>query len=62
MKVQTDILKDMTSVMIFDAADSQAVTDAKFDKWLRQNKISAVGDKNVPTAADTRKMLYGIGS
>lgn len=58
MKLQTDILKDMTSVMIFEASDSQAVTNEKFDKWLRQNNRSAVGDRNVPCAAETRRMLH----
>lgn len=59
MKLQTDILKDMTSVMVFEASDSQAMTNEKFDKWLRQNKRSAVGDRNVPCAVETRKLLHG---
>lgn len=58
MKIQTETLKNMTSVMLFDASETQSVTDAKFDKWLRKNKGSSLGDRNVPTAAETRRLLY----
>lgn len=39
MKKSNKIIKDMTSVMIFNAGDSQAVVDKKFAEWLRDNGI-----------------------
>lgn len=45
----------MKSVMVFDPKDSQEETECKWIEW-NQHK-SAVGDKYVPTAKETRKSL-----
>lgn len=45
----------MKSVMVFDPRDSQGETERKWMKW-NQHK-SAVGDKYVPTAEETKKTL-----
>lgn len=45
----------MKSVMVFDPKDSREETNRKWVKW-NQHK-SAVGDKYVPTAQETRKYL-----
>ncbi|MGJ9460677.1 hypothetical protein [Oceanobacillus sp. CF4.6] len=45
----------MKSVMVFDPKDSQEETNRKWMEW-NQHK-SAVGDKYVPTAQETRKYL-----
>jgi len=47
--------QNMKSVMVFDPKDSQEETERKWIAW-NQHK-SAVGDKHVPTAKDTRKYL-----
>ncbi|HLS08133.1 MULTISPECIES: hypothetical protein [Lentibacillus] len=45
----------MKSVMVFDPKDSQVETDRKWREWMEHK--SSVGDKYVPTAAETRKYL-----
>jgi len=45
----------MKSVMAFDSKDSQEETERKWVDW-NQHK-SAVGDKYVPTAEETKKRL-----
>lgn len=45
----------MKSVMVFDSKDSQKETERKWIEW-NQHK-SAVGDKYVPTAQETRNYL-----
>ncbi|WP_449355652.1 hypothetical protein ACUL41_07930 [Virgibacillus natechei] len=45
----------MKSVMVFDPKDNQKETDRKWREWM-ENK-SSVGDKYVPTVAETRKYL-----
>jgi len=51
------MISDMKSVMVVDAKESQEETERKWRNWLQQNKISAVGDKYVPSLAETRRML-----
>lgn len=48
----------MKSVMIFDAKDSDEQTLSKLNEWWSYNKISALADRNVPNADETRKMLH----
>ena len=55
--MRKDILSGMTSVMIFSPDESQEETDRKWGRWLKDNHQSAVADKYVPCAAETRKML-----
>ncbi|MUV38142.1 hypothetical protein JNUCC1_01973 [Lentibacillus sp. JNUCC-1] len=43
----------MKSVMVFDSKDSQEETERKWIEWNRHK--SAVGDKYVPTAEETKK-------
>lgn len=50
---------NMKSVLIINAAESDEQTANKWIKWTRDNGISAVGDKHVPNAEETRRMLYG---
>jgi len=50
------MVKNMRSVMVFDPNDSDEETVTKWAKWIRDNK-SAVADKYVPNAEETRKML-----
>ncbi|MBN6206244.1 hypothetical protein JYK21_07255 [Ralstonia pickettii] len=55
----------MKSVMTFDSKDSQAETERKWLQWFedtRPNK-SAVGDKAVMTAEETRAYMrkYDVG-
>ncbi|WP_373892959.1 hypothetical protein [Virgibacillus sp. CBA3643] len=45
----------MKSVMVFDPKDNQKETDRKWQEWMEQK--SSVGDKYVPTVAETRKYL-----
>lgn len=45
----------MKSVMVFDSADTDEQTANKFIEWRRDN--SSIGDKYVPNAVETRKML-----
>lgn len=45
----------MKSVMVFDPADTDEQTATKWMDWKRDN--SAVGDKAVPNAEQTRKLL-----
>ncbi len=45
----------MKSVMIFDPKDSQAETERKWLEW--NDHKSAVQDKYIPTAEETRKLL-----
>lgn len=52
-----NMVSNMKSVMVFDAIDSDVETANKWINWLRYNK-SAVADKNVPGAEETRKMLH----
>lgn len=53
-----EVLGNMKSVMIFSPDDTQEETDKRWEKWLRDNnQVSAVGDKYVPNAAETRRML-----
>lgn len=47
----------MKSAMVFDSQDTDEQTATKFLDWQRDNKISAVGDKAVMTAAETREYL-----
>jgi hypothetical protein len=47
---------NMKSVMIFDPKDTDEQTSNKWIDWNRHK--SAVTDKYVPSAAETRKMLY----
>lgn len=44
----------MKSVMMFDPNDTDEQTATKFMDWSRE---SAVGDKAVPNAEETRKLL-----
>jgi len=46
---------DMKSVMVFDPKDTDEQSATKFADWTRDN--SAVGDKYVPSAAETREYL-----
>ena len=50
------MIKEMKSVMVFDPKDTDEQTATKFMDWLLDNK-SAVGDKAVMTAAETREYL-----
>jgi len=50
-----EMWKGMKSVMVFDPKDSEMETDRKWREWT-QNK-SSVGDKYVPTVAETKKYL-----
>lgn len=50
----------MKSVMIFDPKDTDEQTANKWINWTRDNGISAVGDKNVPNAEETRKYLNSL--
>ncbi|MFD2658041.1 MULTISPECIES: hypothetical protein [Bacillaceae] len=45
----------MKSVMVFDPKDSQEDTEHKWMEWNRHK--SAVSDKYVPTAEETKKRL-----
>ncbi|WP_176481825.1 hypothetical protein [Paucisalibacillus globulus] len=49
----------MKSVMVFDPNDSQTETERKWIEW-NQHK-SAVQDKAVPTAEETRRYLQERG-
>lgn len=49
----------MKSVMIFDPKETREERMKKFSEWRNQNGMSAVGDKAVPNAEETRKMLHG---
>lgn len=49
----------MKSVVIFSPKDSETESANKFIDWLRHNKPSSIGDKYVPNAEETRKMLSG---
>lgn len=51
----------MKSVMIFDPSDNDEETVTKWMNWMRDNK-SAVADKHVPNAEDTRKYLSELKS
>lgn len=51
------MFQDMKSVMIFDPKDSDEETVTKFANWMRDNHYSAVGDKAVPNAEETRAYL-----
>lgn len=51
------MVHNMKSVMVFDPKDSDEETVTKFMNWIRDNKISAVGDKAVPNAEETRAYL-----
>ncbi len=57
MKTRNQILSGMKSVMIFDPNDSELETERKWKNWWKHNKQSAVADKYVPCAKETRKML-----
>jgi len=48
----------MKSVMVFDPKDTDEQTVTKFMDYMRDNH-SAIGDKAVPNAEETRKLLYG---
>ncbi|WP_199860640.1 hypothetical protein [Oceanobacillus damuensis] len=50
------MVNGMKSVMVFDPKDSDEQTATKFANWMRDNK-SAVGDKAVMTATETREYL-----
>lgn len=45
--------------MIFDPNESREIRAEKFMEWRKNNGMSAVGDKAVPNAEETRKMLHG---
>lgn len=49
--------ESMKCVMIFSPEDSDNETVTKFMNWIRDNKGSAVADKYVPDAEQTRKLL-----
>lgn len=49
-------VKDWDCVMVFDPADTEQETFNQFSDYLISNH-SAVGDKYVPNAEQTRKML-----
>lgn len=54
----SDILNGMKSFVVFSPNDTQEETERKWVEWLINNdKISAVGDKYVPSLEETRKML-----
>jgi hypothetical protein len=46
----------MKSIMVFDPKDTDEQTLTKFQEFVRDNH-SAVGDKAVPNAEETRKLL-----
>lgn len=50
------MVKDWDCVMVFDPEDTDQETSEKFSQYLFNNH-SAVGDKNVPNAEATRKLL-----
>lgn len=50
---------NMKSVMIFNPKDAEEQTANKFIEWIRNNK-SAVADKYVANAEETRKYLAGL--
>ncbi|WP_175618796.1 hypothetical protein [Virgibacillus halodenitrificans] len=50
----------MKSVMVFDPKDSQEETERKWVEW-NQHK-SAVSDKYVPTAEETKKKINRTGT
>ncbi|WP_088051863.1 hypothetical protein [Virgibacillus dakarensis] len=52
--------QSMKSVMVFDPRDSKKETDRKWRVWMEQK--SSCGDKYVPTVAETRKYLHGLGN
>ncbi|MBT2215864.1 hypothetical protein KK120_08880 [Virgibacillus dakarensis] len=49
----------MKSVMVFDPKDTDEQTATKFMDWMRDNK-SAVQDRAVPNAEQTRKLLSRV--
>jgi len=51
------MFQGMKSVMAFDPKDTDEQTATKYMDWMRDNKISAVGDKAVPNAEQTRIYL-----
>lgn len=57
MTKHNEILREMKSVMVFDSHTSQDETDRKWVQWYASTR-SAVRDKAVPNAVDTRKMLH----
>lgn len=53
-----EMFKDWDCVMVFDPEDNDQETTDEFNEYLIKNH-SAVGDKDVPDVARTRKMLGG---
>ncbi|WP_405103117.1 hypothetical protein [Oceanobacillus sp. FSL H7-0719] len=55
----------MKSVMVFDSKDSQQETERKWLQWFEDTRPhkSAVGDKAVMTAEETRAYMrkYDVG-
>lgn len=47
----------LKSVVMIDARDTRDERLTKFSEWLTDNKPSAVGDKYVPDADETRAYL-----
>lgn len=47
----------MKSVMVFNPEDTDEQTATKWMDWIRENKMSAVGDKAVPGVEETRRYL-----
>lgn len=58
MQKTKEMFKDWDCVMIFDPADTEKETFDQFSQYLINNH-SAVGDRNIPNAAQTRKYLSG---
>lgn len=50
-------INGMKSVMFFDPKASREETDRKLIEWWNHNKSSAVADKFVPGAEETRNYL-----
>ncbi|WP_162880699.1 hypothetical protein [Paraliobacillus sediminis] len=50
-------MNEMKSVIYFDPKDSIGDRNRKFNEWMDRNHNSAVADKAVPNAKETRKLL-----
>lgn len=51
------MIRDMKSVMVFDAKESQEETERKWRNWIQHNKKGEIVDKYVPSLAEMRRML-----
>lgn len=55
------MVKNMKSVMVFDPDQTEEETANLFIGWLKRNKYSAVADRNIPNADETRRLLEKYG-